>query len=203
MLLNKFFLAVLSEFCLDYFAGLTGSQIAKRTNLNQKSVSSVLLSLEKMGILKCATQGRNKVYSLNNWNSDLLINVLSATELMRTYRFQKKHSLIRQVIKDIMPHCRGNSAIFGSYAKCTEKKDSDLDVLVVGAVNFEKIEEISETYSIDINIQQFTRRNFKKALRNSDILVKEVIKHHIFIKDAEGFVSLVMKYGQNKMVLGN
>src|SRR3989338_3592137 len=72
MLLNRNQLIVLSEFSQDYSKRVYGRDIAKKHKLNQKTVSNILLKLEKENILKFETQGKNKYYFLNRFNPNII-----------------------------------------------------------------------------------------------------------------------------------
>jgi predicted nucleotidyltransferase len=88
---------------------------------------------------------------------------------------------------------QGIVIIFGSYAKGIQKEDSDLDLFIVGAYDKKKIKNTGKKYGIDINIKSYPLQLFEKEIHN-DILLKEIKKDHILIKDAEGFVRKVIKW---------
>ena len=174
---------IFEEFLKDFKSGLTGSFIAKKKKLKKKTVSTYLNKLQKEHILKSKTQGRNKLYFLNN--KEHTKNFIIAVEHLRTINFYKKKILIKEAIEKIQPYINGIGVIFGSYAKGTEKKDSDLDILIIGTCNENKIEEIEKTYKIDINLKVYPKLK-------QDILTKEVIKDHIIIKNTEQFIEAIL-----------
>lgn len=162
---------------------LTASQIAKEKNLNQKTVSNYLNNLEEQLILKSRTQGKNKLYSFNIGNEPNIRNFLVALENIRTLNFYKNNLLIKEVVLKIDSLIKGIAIIFGSYAKNKQNKNSDLDILVIGKVNEDKIHTISKIYHLDISIKCYPK--FSK-----DLLMEEVQKHHIIIKGAEDWIRL-------------
>ena len=193
MLLDNMRMKVFEWFLEDYDIRLTGSQIAKEKMLNQKSVSNVLIEYEKENILKSVTQGRNKLYYLNFDNKEIVKNFILSVENLRTIEFLKKNTLVKEISSKIYKFIKGSAVIFGSYAKNTQKKDSDVDLLIIGKVNEKEIDKISEIYKIDINLKVYPNIN------KIDTLIKEVIKNHIIIKDGETFILNILKvnHGSN------
>jgi len=180
MLLNNQ-ICVFEEFLSDFNAKLTGSFIAKKKNLNQKTVSNYLNKLEKEHILKSKTQGKNKLYALNLDNKEIAANFIIAVEHLRTVNFYKKNILIKEIAEKLKLHINGMAIIFGSYAKNTQKKDSDLDILVIGKCDEKEINKLSNIYKIEVNLKIYSKLEW-------DFLTKEVIKNHIIIKNAEQFI---------------
>lgn len=160
--------------------GITGSFIAKKHNLNQKTVSNYLNSLEKEQILKSKIQGKNKLYYfIDDINTK---NFLMSIELNKTINFYKKHVLVKEVISKLK--IKGIAIIFGSYAKGIEKKKSDLDLFVIGKCDEKEIHKIGDMYKLEINLKIYPKFEL-------DILTKEVVKNHIIIKGVEEWIKLV------------
>ena len=152
MLLNDLRLAVIEEFLGDYTGSFTGRYIAGKKFLNQKSVANALNGLEDEGFLKSATIGRNKEFSLNLGNLDVLKNIITAAEHVRTVNFLNKNPLIKEVVTKAKPAFNGIVIIFGSYAKGAQKKGSDLDVFVAGTYEKDKVYKVSELYNLQISV---------------------------------------------------
>jgi len=167
---------IFEEFLREYSSNLTGSLIAKKKKLNQKTTANHLQSLEKEGILKSKIQGKNKNYFLNLENKEIVKNYILAVEHLRTVEFYKKNLIIKEISEKINEHITGSALIFGSYAKNSQKKNSDLDILVIGKCNEKEIEKIGKTYNLEINLKIYPKFE-------SDLLIKEAIKNHIFIKN--------------------
>jgi len=198
MLLNDLRLKILEEFVSDYSAMLTGSFIAKKKALNQKSVANALLELEREGFLKSKTYGKNRQFFLNFADLEMVINLLSAAEHLRTIKFYKKNPLAKEVISKIIPLCSGIVMIFGSYAKGLQRKDSDLDVFVMGRCNEKQIQKISEAYRLEINVKKYPEEYFKRLESRKDILLKEVIRNHIIVSDVQHFVVNLARFYYGK-----
>ena len=199
MLLSELGLAAIEEFLGNYTGSFTGSDIARKKSLNQKSVSNALNKLEVEGFLKSKTVGKNKEFSLNLDNMETVKNFIVAAEHIRTANFLKKQALIKEIILKIGPAFNGIVIIFGSYAKGTQKKDSDLDIFIAGAYDRDKVYKVSELYNLQINVKNYPASAFRRALKSKDILLTEIIKNHVIISGAEEFVNAVMRdyYGKD------
>jgi len=184
MLLNNQ-IQVFEEFLRDFNSELTGSFIAKKRNLNQKTVANYLNKLEKETILKSRTQGKNKLYFLNVDNKEILKNFIISVEHLRTINFYEKNILIKEISEKIQPFIKGTSVIFGSYAKNTNKPDSDLDILIIGKCIEKEISKISKIFKVEISLKIYPKLE-------QDILTKEVIKNHIIIKNTEQFIEDIL-----------
>lgn len=192
MLLNELVLVVIEEFLGNYTSSFTGSYIAKKKSLNQKSVSNILNKLENEGFLKSKTIGKNKEFFLNLANLESVKNFIIAAEHLRTANFLKKNPIIKEVVIKTKNAFDGIVVVFGSYAKGIQKKDSDLDVFVAGSYNKDAVQKISELYNLHISVKNYPASALKRALRKKDILLTEVIKNHVIISGAEEFVNTVM-----------
>ncbi|MFH1641898.1 MAG: nucleotidyltransferase domain-containing protein [Nanoarchaeota archaeon] len=184
MLLDKQ-IKIFEEFLRDYRAQLTGSFIAKKKGLNQKTAANYLNKLEKETILKSKTQGKNKLYTLNLDNKEIVRNFIIAAEHFRTIDFYKKNVLIREISEKIILFIKGSAIIFGSYAKNMQKRHSDLDIIVIGKADEDEISALARIYKIEISLKIYPK--FK-----NDILMTEVLKDHIVIKNAEEFIGDVL-----------
>ena len=191
-------LKIIGEFLTDYSTALTGSHIASKHGLNQKSVANALNDMQKDGLLKYKTYGRNKQFSLNLGYGESVVNMMAAVEHLKTVEFYGKHLVIKEVATKILPHCNGIVAVFGSYAKGLEKKDSDLDVFVAGSCNKKEIRRIGEIYHVDISVQNYPMDLFGPSLQKKDIFLTEILKGHVIIRDPEGFISAFIKFYYGK-----
>ena len=181
MILNEQKILMLECFISNSHEKITASQTAKKHKLNQKSVYLFFEQLETQGILMSEEQGKNKLYSLNQNNKELIKQFLCAIEHLRTLFFYNKNPNIKFLAEHLVQHIKGIAAIFGSYAKSTQKATSDLDLFIIGKFNEKEILQIANTFNIEVNIKH--KNTFKE-----DTLTKEIKKHHILIKNTEKFI---------------
>lgn len=186
MILNKNVLSIMIEFTRDYHGKLTGSEIARKRKMNQKSVSNALLLLEKEGIVRSSMSGKNKIYSLNMANKLEVVSFLTMVEQAKALAFYGDNQLVRDISLKLSGKCNGVLAIFGSYAKGKQKENSDLDIFIAGNADLKWIDQLSKMYRIEINVKVFP------DLKRIDTLFQEVIKDHIIIKNTEQFVEAMI-----------
>src|SRR4030043_593162 len=115
MILNDKTLDILEEFCLGYNKRIYGRQVANKLKMNQKTVSNLLNRLEKEGILKYSTEGKNKYYFLNMLNPQIK-DIIKMIEIARKNKFIQKYSKLRELFYALEKRANGTLVIFGSYA---------------------------------------------------------------------------------------
>jgi len=163
-------------------------EVKKILKISPRTAQLILDDLEKKGILESKTRGKIKTYKLKH--NIMTQKYLIFTEQHKELAFLEKNPIIHEIIEKISPNIKGIGIVFGSYAKGIQKKDSDIDIFIIGSYDNKKIKEISKTYKIDINIKNYPLNIFKKDL-NKDILIKEVLKDHIIFKNKEEFVNII------------
>ena len=176
----------------NYKTKLTQSELSRITKIPQQSLSRYLNSYVREGIIDYKIEGRNKLYYFNFDNILLVKEFILSLEHLKNIKFYKKHLLIKEVSEKILPLIEGCAIIFGSYAKNLQKKDSDLDIMIIGKCNEKEIAKFSEIYGIDINLKIY-------STYQRDILMTEVIKNHIVIKNIELFIEMIFNE-KNKLV---
>jgi len=173
----------LEQFGGDYNKQAYGRQIAKKLNLNQKTVSNILQGLEKGNILKFTKQGKNKLYFLNR-NNNLWRDTVKLIELGKKIKFLEKHKNKQDLFVKLEEATRGISILFGSYASGLETKESDIDIVVESDV--QGLESIEKLYDVKINPIKI-----KKPINPSDVLMKEIIENHIVLNGVEEFIKWI------------
>ena len=184
MLLNQKTLGILGEFAPDYSKRIYGGDVAKRLKMNQKTVANILNKLEKEHILRSSIEGKNKYYFLNKFNSNIR-EVVKLVEIGRKVDFLEKNKAVKDLFEKLEERAEGILAIFGSYAKGTAKKSSDLDIFLIGKIK--DIEDLERMYNIKINVIKADKSKFDKK----EPLIREVISNHIMLKGMEDFVGLI------------
>lgn len=183
MLLNKTQLNILEQFTGSHDCKIYGRNIAKKMQMNQKTVANTLGKLEMANILKSSTEGKNKYYALNKFNINIM-DIIQLVEIGKKLDFMKKNAAILPLFHELEKKAKGMLIIFGSYAKGTNTKNSDIDLFIIG--NVIGITDLEKLYNIKINIVNAKKEKFDI----NDHLVKEVIKSHIILKGAEEFIGL-------------
>lgn len=149
--------------------------LAKKLNTNHMTVARKLKRLVEENILDYRTEGRNKIYYLKK--SSEARNYTIMTELHKLTQTLERYPELRNITQKVQRDERIKLAIlFGSYAKETARKESDIDLFI-------------ETQEKEIK-KELELINTKLAVKIGDYdrdnpLIKEIEKNHIIIKGAE------------------
>tara|TARA_Y100000310_G_scaffold244645_2_gene249490 strand:+ start:11077 stop:11634 length:558 start_codon:yes stop_codon:yes gene_type:complete len=184
MLLNKKEAEIIGEFSSDYHKKVYGRDIARKLNLNQKTVANILNNLEEKDILKFTQEGRNKYYFLNTFNTHMK-EIIKIIEINRKLKFLNKNKKLRDLFGKLEQRTKGLLIVFGSYASGTQTKNSDLDLFVVDQIS--EIDDLEELYKVKINIVKSSKNKFNEK----ETIIKEIIKNHIILKGIEDSVELI------------
>ncbi len=188
---NDIDLRVLSLFTKGYDKEPYIREVEKLLKISSRTALLTLDKLEKIGILESKTKGKIKIYSIKK--TGISKEYFLLTEQYKKIHFLEKNHLIKEILEKLDSVFEGVVILFGSYAKGIQKKDSDLDLFIVGKHDEKQIKEVGHKYGIEINIKSYPMDIFKKEI-NEDILLKEVAENHILINNAEGFVREVVKW---------
>lgn len=185
---------ILKQFLGNYSRQLYGRELIGKVDISQKGIALALLELEKQGILKSEKKGNMKLFSLNLSNLRIR-DVLAVTELSAKDCFLAKHKTLAHIFRDDDRIV----GIFGSYAKGTKKKYSDVDVFVIGSRKTGDYNSAGKAFDLDVSIKYFTESEFKELLKEKNLLVREIVENHILLFGIEKFIKLVWEscYGLN------
>ncbi len=166
-------------------------EISRIAGIPLRTVQTMLIKLEKEKVLKSSIEGKNKYFSLNLENIKAKSIMLQA-EIYKTDLFLEKYQLFKTFLKSI----DNNSLIlvFGSFAKFSSDKDSDLDLLVVSSkekpVSFHLL-----PYKIHkINLPE---SSFIKLVKEQENIMKEIEENHIILNNHSLYVNVIWNnYGK-------
>jgi len=144
------------------------------------NLSKEFAKLEKEGIFISTTRGNQKYFSLN-----------------KKYPLYKElRSIIFKTIgvegrlKEIMEYTEGIllSFIYGSFAQNKENTTSDIDLLIVGNPDedklMQKIEDLEKRLQREINYNIYPEEEFKDKLRKKDSFILNILEGpKIILKD--------------------
>ena len=167
-------------------------EVEKLLKISPRTAQLILEDLEDKGIIESKTRGKIKSYKLKI--NELSKRYLTFVEQYKSISFMKKNLLVKEVIEKICPFIDGIGIIFGSYAKGTSNKESDLDIFVAGAYEMRGIKKVSRNLGIEISVKCYPLKTFEKNI-NQDILLKEVLKNHVVFINTELFIQKVLKNG--------
>ena len=188
--INDIVLRTISLFTEGYSNNYYIREAQRKLNTSSRTAQITLDQLERNGILKATTRGKIKTYELTN-TTKAREHIIMAEQHKRII-FQEQQT-VAEAIEQANKHIQGISIIYGSYSKGTQKKDSDLDLFVIGTGNKQKIRETGKKYGITINTIIYPEDLYEKN-QHEDILIQEIKKNHIVMKGTEEFVKKTRKW---------
>ena len=183
-------------FVNDYSKKYYLKELADLLKKPHQTIKPYLKELVKEGIF-IEMQRKNIIeYSLN-FKSKQIYDYLVIAEKEKLIKRLKKDVLLKVLFEKLSNFFINNTfLIFGSSTEKT-KKESDIDLLVIGKSNINKIiNEFEEVYNKKIHNVQVTNLN---KLNNT--LIKEIYKKHLTFNNTEQIVRFFGKlYEKNKLV---
>ena len=158
-------------------------EIARLTNTTAGTLHRELSKLAKANVLLRELSG-NQVYYQANRNFPIYTEIASIL---------KKTSGLVDVLFDSLAPLSDKievAFIFGSVAKGTEHLGSDLDILIIGDIDFTEIVTVlyaaQSSLGREINPKVYSREQWKTCLQKQDIFIQEVLKNpKLFIMGTE------------------
>lgn len=152
-------------------------EIQKKLKTSLTRIQSVLKELRKINVIDYTVEGKNHIYFIkkNLHSKAVIINA----ENYKLLKILNKHPEFEPIFRDIIDKSKCSLIIlFGSYAKGTDKKNSDIDIYI-DTTNLKIKHEIQKIYDLlSIKIGKFNL---------DSLLIKEIKKNHVIIKGAEEF----------------
>ena len=169
--------------------------IARQTGLNVNSASRFLSQLERQGVLRSEREGSLKKYSLRPGDRTFLL--LTTLDLER---LESLPGIRRKAIQQYLASLSEQPLItflFGSTAKGTFRKDSDIDLLLVvnRRVRTEAAENKAEAQTgLRVNALQVTFPEFLEELRlRKDKVLQAALEHGYPLTNHMGFHRVHMR----------
>ncbi len=188
MLHDKYY-HLLEPFLGDYELKVYGRDLVGKVPMSHKTIALALSELEERSVLKSEVQGQIKHYSLNLKNSEIR-DILAITELTRKLLFLSEH----RGLAHLFDHDERMVGVFGSYAKSTQDKGSDIDLFVVGERSQDDYGEAGELLGLDVRVKYFREEVWRDALESKSNLWREIVKHHVMVFGVERFISNVWRH---------
>jgi len=141
------------------------------------NLSRELTRLEKDGLFQSVSRGRSKFYSLNK-------NYSLFPELKKMIF---KTEGVAGSLKNIVQQLDGItlSFIYGSYAREEEKKDSDVDLIVVGEFSrsalTRDIRALEVKLGREINFSSYTCKEFDREVKKEGSFLNLVVKERTIV----------------------
>jgi len=150
--------------------------IARILKKSHTTVLRKLNNLVKENTLDYKKQGKNKIFFIKN-NLQAKNYVFNA-ERYKIIKLLKNYPELSVIIEDVIKQTNNLIILFGSYAKFIAKKDSDIDIYI--ETTSKKLKERVESINSKIRVK-IGKFNIES------LLIKEIIKNHVILKDIEEF----------------
>ena len=147
-------------------------QLTTLVGEDSTNVSRELARLEKTGILISTTEGKQKYYQANrqspvfNELHGLILKTVGAADIIR--------KALEPRIADI-----SLALIFGSVAKRTENRFSDIDLLIVGDITFGEVVDLiaaaEGALNRELNPVVYTLAEFNRRLSENHYFINDII----------------------------
>ena len=187
--INKNKLMIISAF-IENQNNLYMREISRLSNLDIKIISRELKELLEGNILDYKFRGKIKLYSVKNNIQTQFI--FSMAEMYRASVFIEKYKILRPFLNSL--YKLTDFLIFGSFADGTNKKDSDLD-LVIFSKKTKKLKEIFEKSPFKIHAQYIIFDEVVKIFEKGDRLSNEIKKNHILFGEFSNFIKWINYHG--------
>ncbi len=151
--------------------------LANRLGTNHMLVARKVKELSRSNAVDFAWEGKNKSYFLKR-TAEARAHALMAEnyKLMQTLN---RYRGLRGIVEKIQRDGRIRMAVlFGSYAKGTAAKDSDIDIYIETKDRDLRKELLLLDSKLNIKIGEYDRQS---------LLIKEIEKNHVIIKGTEEF----------------
>lgn len=179
-------LKVLSLYTKGYKKKFYLREISKLTSIALKTTQTTLARLEEENILKSEKRGKNKYFKLNLDNIQTKFYLLQS-EIYKTELFLEKYPQFKTFLKSIKSKMA--IVVFGSFAKMTVKRDSDLDLLLIGDEKIPKHLIPNEVHEVKL-----TKEVFSKSLKKEEDLIKEIEENHIILNNHSFYINKMWEY---------
>jgi len=181
-------LEILALFRSNYKSRFYLRQISRNSGIALKTCQDALHVLEKEGIIKSQTEGKNKYFSLN-LESTKAKHALLQAEINKTEEFLAKYPVFQTFLKEL----NSNSllVIFGSFADFSSKKDSDIDLITISDKKINLPKHLLPNKVQEINLKE---EFFIKSLNSQEPLIKEIQSKHIILNNHSLYVNIMWSY---------
>jgi predicted nucleotidyltransferase len=165
------------------------SDVAQYSKVNYKNTYLTVKFLEEEGLITIQSFGKNKRVILNKKIHPLIFE----SEFERRSEFLKNKDFLVLTKKFEELNFPFIILVFGSYAKATSKKGSDIDLLIICEnKREEEIQSIIDLFPLKIHPTFFNFEEFIKMSKTKEFnVVAEAIKKNIILMGIEDYYRII------------
>ncbi len=181
-------LDILKLYTGAYATQLYLREISRLSGLPLRTTQNAVSALEKQGVFRSSLRGKNKYFILNRDNIQTKLYLLQS-EIDKTLVFLENYPVFRTFLKQAPDM---TMVAFGSFAKRTAEKDSDVDLLIVTGGEERPPYHLLPCKAHEIRMSEKT---FIKALEKKEPLMQEIEDHHIILTNHSWYVEKMWRHG--------
>jgi|GEM_PF-1934752 len=181
--------------------GINISELVKKARASPKVIYKHINELKNSEVIREVEIGKNlmrKIYpNIKSENGKLIFSLIEA---QKREEFFAKYRNLRGPFLQLLQNLPKNVAcilVFGSYARFSAEKGSDLDLLFINLdKKTEKIENVLEEAFVTfggVSPRTITIEEFIKS-KDTDALLKQIIREHVCIFNIWKFIELISIY---------
>ncbi len=174
----------------------TINQIAKNLNESYSFVNRTITKMISENLILKEKAGHSLLCKLNLKNDKTKV-LISLNEVKKKKEFLNKNKELKLITNEILNKIKNKTtsiAVFGSYAKGTITKESDIDLFILAEKKINMIDlvkEIYAKYNKEISPITMTQKELKKQKNKS--IIREIIKYHVILAGFENFINLMLE----------
>ena len=174
----------------------TINQIAMQLNESYSFVNRTVIKMIAENLIFKEKIGHSFLCKLNTEN-DKTRALISLNEVNKKQEFLNKNKELKLITDEILSKIKNrvtSAAIFGSYAKNTQTKESGIDLLILAKKSFdttELVRKIHAKYGKEVSPVVITEKQLINQ-KNKPI-IKEILKYHIILTGFEKFINLMFE----------
>lgn len=174
------------------------NEIAKSLKEYYSFVHRIVNKLIKEGIVTKEKAGKSYLCSIN-LGAEKTVALIQLSEIEKKNELYNSNKELKVILEDFVKSAEStvnpiSIVLFGSYAKGTAIKESDVDILLISKskTGIDKLtKELYAKYGKEINSVVMTPESFKK--QKEKVLIREIVKDHYVLYGTEKFVGMVFK----------
>ncbi|HLD42235.1 MAG TPA: nucleotidyltransferase domain-containing protein [archaeon] len=179
--------------------GINITELIKETRSSPNTVLAYTNELARQKIIKQVNiGGKKKIHikrlfpDFSSENSRLIFSLVEHEKKMELFKRYKEIVPYMEQMNDLFHDSIAFALLYGSYARSAATEESDIDIIVVGALEPEKRQRLKEIFSTSKAPASIKTETLPQFLKNREKpLYQNILKEHIIICGSYKFVSMI------------
>lgn len=158
------------------------NQVAKELGISYKVAFQIISRNIEKGAIKAEKVGNINLCSFNfKFDENIFLTEKLRYDLLK----DRKIISVKREVKHLSP--LSIVLLFGSYAKGTAHKNSDVDLCIIGNIDFESLNILPyDLHVLDFSYEEFT----EMLLSKKPNVAHEIVKNNIILRGIENYYSI-------------